>query len=223
MSTLQWVCIVVCHAVVLTALALLGRSLAHYVDVFNLGKPEHHRRDNKWQRTVTLLREFFLHTRMKRLPMVALTHWFVAIGFLTLTLTLANAFGQLFEPSFSLPLIGHWPPYEWVVELMAWGLFWGIVVLIVIRQKNNPRSAEGVDGRRSRFFGSTFWQAYFVEFVILAVAVCIISLRGLEWVVDDPANKTFVHYPSTGLIVGKVMDSLWGGNPALVENLVVIV
>ncbi len=223
MSTLQWVCIVISHAVVLTALALLGRSLAHYVDVFKLGTPEHHRRDNKWQRTVTLLREFFLHTRMKRLPLVAAAHWFVAIGFLVLVLALLNAFGELFDPHFALPIIGHWPPYEWAVEIMAWATFWGIVVLIIIRQKNKPRATDGDGGRRSRFFGSTFWQAYFVEFIILAVTTCIISIRGLEWVADDPANRTFAHYPTTGLIIGKVMENWFGHNHDLVVNLLVIV
>ncbi len=223
MSPLQWVLIVISHAVVFTALALLGRSLAHYVDVFKLGTPEHHRRDNKWQRTVTLLREFFLHTRMKRLPLVAAAHWFVAIGFLVLVLTLLHAFGELFDPRFALPVIGHWPPYEWAVEIMAWATFWGIVVLIFIRQKNKPANSPGIDGRRSRFFGSTFWQAYFVEFIILAVSTCIISIRGLEWVADDPENRTFAHYPTTGLIIGKVMENWFGHNIDLVLNLLIIV
>ena len=40
---------------------------------------------------------------------------------------------------------------------------------MAIRQKNHPRSAAGSDGRRSRFFGSTFWQAYYVELTILGV------------------------------------------------------
>jgi Fe-S oxidoreductase len=47
----------------------------------------------------------------------------------------------------------------------------------VIRQRNHPRT----EGRRSRFFGSTFWQAYFVEAVILGVVVCGLILRGLEY------------------------------------------
>ena len=34
---------------------------------------------------------------------------------------------------------------------------------------------------RSRFFGSTFWQAYYVELTILGVTICIITLRALEY------------------------------------------
>ena len=34
--------------------------------------------------------------------------------------TLVTAFGQLFDPHFALPVIGHWVVYEWVSELIAW-------------------------------------------------------------------------------------------------------
>ena len=79
-----------------------------------------------------------------------------------------------------LPVIGHFPPFEWMTELFAWGGLIGILVLIVIRQRAHPRSAAGEKGRRSRFFGSTWWQAYYVEATILGVTLCILLLRTLE-------------------------------------------
>jgi len=84
-----------------------------------------------------------------------------------------NAFGQLVDPEFALPLIGAWPPYEWVTDVFAVGGFIGIVVLMVIRQLRRPRRSDGDGGRRSRFYGSTFWQAYYVELTILGVTICI--------------------------------------------------
>ena len=69
---------------------------------------------------MTLFREFLGHTRMSRLPVVAVAHWFTMVSFGVLFFTLLNAFGQLFDPHFALPLIGHFPPYEWVTELFAW-------------------------------------------------------------------------------------------------------
>ena len=112
---------------------------------------------------------------MSRLPVVAVAHWFTMVSFGVLFLTLVNAFGQLFDPAFQLPLIGHWPPYEWVTEVFAVGGFIGIVVLMVIRQRHRPRRSDGDGGRRSRFFGSTFWQAYYVELTILGVHLCIVA------------------------------------------------
>ena len=60
------------------------------------------------------------------------------------------------SPTFALPLIGHFPPFEWLTEAASPGPGCvGILVLIAIRQRNHPRSAPGEHGRRSRFFGST--------------------------------------------------------------------
>ena len=50
---------------------------------------------------------------------------------------------------------------------------------MVIRQRHHPRTA--VERPQSRFFGSTFWQAYYVELTILGVVLCILTLRGLEY------------------------------------------
>ena len=52
----------------------------------------------------------------------------------------------------------------------------GIGTLIVIRQRNHPRVAE----RKSRFVGSNFAQAYFVESVIAIIGVCIFLIRGFK-------------------------------------------
>src|SRR6476619_1831113 len=180
MSALQIVALVVCGAVTLTAVALFVQVLNGFVRTFRLGQPES-RTDHPAQRWVTLFREFLGHTRMSRLPVVAVAHWFTMVSFGVLFFTLLNAFGQLFEPDFALPLIGHFFLYEWVTELFAWTGLIGILVLLAIRQKNHPRSAAGEHGRRSRFYGSTFWQAYYVELTILGVTLCILTLRGLEY------------------------------------------
>ena len=168
MSALQIVAVVVCLGVTAVAVALLVKTVNHFLATFRLGQPED-RGDDKGARTRTLLREFLGHTRMSRLPVVAIAHWFTMVSFGVLFFTLLNAFGQLFQPEFVLPLIGHFFPYEWITDFFAFAGFLSILVLMAIRQKNHPRSAAGEDGRRSRFFGSTWWQAYYVELTILGV------------------------------------------------------
>ena len=176
MSALQIVAIVVCLGVTAVAVALLVKTVNHFLATFRLGQPED-RGGDKGARTRTLLREFLGHTRMSRLPVVAVAHWFTMVSFGILFFTLLNAFGQLVDPEFALPVIGHFFLYEWVTDFFAFAGFLSILVLIAIRQKNHPRSAAGEDGRRSRFFGSTWWQAYYVEFTILGVTICIGLLR----------------------------------------------
>ncbi|MCP9209195.1 (Fe-S)-binding protein [Streptomyces sp. NEAU-Y11] len=175
---MQLAAIIVSLVLIAVGVALLGRAVVQFVRFFMLGAPVPAglRTDNPWQRSVTLVREFVGHTRMNKWGVVGVAHWFVAVGFLSLLLTIANAFGQLFQADWLLPVIGEWLPWELLVEVMGTGTTLGILTLIVIRQLNLPSRA----GRKSRFAGSTSWQAYFVEYVILIVGVCIMTLRGLE-------------------------------------------
>lgn len=195
----QVIAIVVAGLLTLAAVSLFVRTIAGFVTKFRLGQPEPGRTDAPGTRTLTLLREFLGHTRMARKPVVAVAHWFVMLGFLLLVLTLVTAYGQLFDPEFALPLIGHWVPYEWVAEVFGWGAAIGIVVLMVVRQLRHPRG----EGRASRFWGSSFWQAYFVELVILGVGVCIVLLRGMEYALGQAEGRewaTLVHFPLTAWV-----------------------
>jgi Fe-S oxidoreductase len=228
MSALQVVALVVCGVVTVVAVALFARVVGRFLAVFRLGQPAPGRTDDKGARTVTLVREFLGHTRMSRLPVVAVAHWFTMVSFGVLFFTLVNAFGQLVRPDWTLPLIGHFPPYEWVTEFFAWTGLVGILVLMAIRQRRHPRSAQGEGGRRSRFFGSTFWQAYYVELTILGVTICILTLRALEYALDRLGGSTgttavghadALHYPLTGWL-GGLFD---GASVGTLENLIVVV
>ncbi|GGB77141.1 heterodisulfide reductase-related iron-sulfur binding cluster [Knoellia flava] len=205
MSALQIVAAAICFPLMLVGWALLFRQIGRFVALYRVGQADPRRSDAPMSRTWTLAKEFLGHTRMSRLPVVAVAHWFTALSFLLLFGTLVTAFGQLIEPRWQLPLIGHFPPYEWLTEVFAWTGLVGIVVLIVIRQLKHPRSAAGVDGRRSRFFGSTWWQAYYVELTILGVTLCILTLRVLEAAltkVEHPEESVGLHFPLTGWLSG---------------------
>ena len=126
--------------------------------------------------STTLVKEFLGHTRMLKWGIVGAAHWFVMIGFGALFLTLVQAVGETFSPSFEIPWLGYQDWYGLFVELIALTTVLGIGTLITIRQLNHPRRA----ARKSRFEGSNFWQAYFVESVILAVGLCIFRIRGFQ-------------------------------------------
>ncbi|GAA3603953.1 (Fe-S)-binding protein [Marihabitans asiaticum] len=225
MSALQVLALVIGLAFTVVGWAMLARAVRHLVATFRLGQPEPGRTDQKGQRTATLLREFLGHTRMARLPVVAIAHWVTMVSFGVLFLTLVQATFQLADPHFTLPLIGHFWPYEWITELFAVAGLIGIVALIVIRQRNHPRSAAGEDGRRSRFFGSTFWQAYYVELTILGVAVCITLLRGLERAMllqEGSGNASLLHFPLTGWLGSLFSGLSMGALEALIVAVALI-
>ncbi|WP_191564816.1 (Fe-S)-binding protein [Janibacter melonis] len=223
MSALEIVALVIGLTVTVVGWAMLARAVRHFVSTFKLGQPDSSRTDRPAVRTTTLFREFLGHTRMARLPVVAIAHWVTMLSFGILFLTLVQATFQLADPHFVLPLIGHFWPYEWVTELFAVGGLVGIVALIAIRQKNHPRSAAGEDGRRSRFYGSTFWQAYYVEATILGVALCITLLRGLEYALlrstGEAEQATLLHFPLTAWL-GAIFGGLSVG--ALEAAIVVV-
>ncbi|MGY0230414.1 (Fe-S)-binding protein [Longispora urticae] len=173
MGVTQIVATVVAVLVTVVAIALFARSVGSMVKIIKLGQPDPTRSKPLAQRLVNMLKETLGHTRMLKWTTVGIAHWFVFIGFGTLALTLAEAFGEVVDPEFELPLIGGWAPYGLFIEFIAAALLVSIVTLIVIRQVHRRRP-------QSRFRGSAMGQAYYVEFTITAIGVCIFLIRGFK-------------------------------------------
>jgi len=203
---MQVAAVVVCLAVTAVAIALFARAAAQIVGVVRIGRPAAGRTDGPGARTATMLAETLGHTRMLQWGLVGTVHWVVFVGFGFLFFTLVTAYGQLFDPEFALPLIGHWLPYEWFTELIAWTMLASIGTLVAIRVANRPAAR----GRRSRLFGSTMWQGYFVEAVIAVVGVCIIALRALEYAlgrIEGEEWASAAHFPLTAWL-GSAFDTM---------------
>jgi Fe-S oxidoreductase len=175
MGSVQIVSTVIAGLVTVAATVLAVRAVMRIVALVRLGQPDPERFDRKGLRLRTMLAETVGHTRMLRWTLVGTAHWFVMVAFVTLTTLVLEAYFEVVSPTGELPLIGHWSVFglasEWIGLL---GLA-GIGVLIVIRLLNLPTRR-----RWSRFAGSTFWQAYYVEYTILAVLVCGFFIRGFK-------------------------------------------
>ncbi|EYR62776.1 Fe-S oxidoreductase [Actinotalea ferrariae CF5-4] len=195
---------VVATVVGVTAFVLGVRAIVRTV---GRGAPAPDRTTHPGRRTWLVVKEVLGHGRFRHRPFVRVAHWVVMVSFPVLFLTLITGYGQIVDPSFVLPVVGHFPPFEWLVEVFAWLGLLGIVALVLVRQREHPRRGEragtrvsgarreqdlpaaddaagpgGPEGpRASRFFGSNRGQAYFVEAIIAAVVVCVLLLRGLEY------------------------------------------
>lgn len=206
---MQLAAIIVSLVLTVVGVALITRAVAQIYRFVRLGQPvpAGSRTDDPKQRTITLIKEFVGHTRMNRWGIVGVAHWFVAVGFLTLGLTIVTAYGQLFKADWVLPYIGTFLPYEVYIEFIALGTTLGILVLIAIRQLNLPSRA----GRKSRFTGSKMGQAYFVEAIILIIGAAIMLLRGLEGAlhnVDSYGPAYFASYPLVLAFKGLSVETL---------------
>ncbi|WP_088319687.1 (Fe-S)-binding protein [Kineosporia sp. R_H_3] len=223
LSGLQIAVVTVIAVLSVVGVALFARTVGHLVRVIRVGQPDPTRGGQAGARAYSLFAESLGHARLGKWPLVGIMHWLVFVGFGALFFTLVTAYGQVVDPEFALPLVGRWVVYEWVTEIIGWLTLVAIVALIVVRQKAHPRSAAGEAGRRSRFFGSTFWQAYYVEFTIAAVAVCVITLRGLEYALGQALGGESahgaVHFPLT-FWIGNLFS---GASAGALENAIVLV
>src|SRR5580765_3798358 len=165
--------IVVALAIAALGIFLFARAVGAIVGVVKLGGPTLGRSDHPADRWKHMLAETLGHTRMLQWHAIGLAHWFVFVSFGALFFTLVTAFGQLFVPDFVLPVIGHWVVYEWGSELIAWAGLVSIAGLMVVRAVTMAR------GRSSRFFGSRTWQGVYVEFTIVGILLCVLTLRAL--------------------------------------------
>ncbi len=168
--------VLVAYGITLAALVLLATRVRQLIAIYKKGQPDPTRGNNRASRFWNMTREVLGHTKMLNFTGTGIAHWFVMIGFGALFGTLVTAYGQLLNPYFSLPFIGHWWVYEYFVEAITWFTGIGIVTLIGIRQFT--RFAK--KGRTSRFFGSGMKKAYYVEATIVLIVFCVIALRGLE-------------------------------------------
>ncbi|MEO5709434.1 MAG: 4Fe-4S dicluster domain-containing protein [Nocardioidaceae bacterium] len=202
---MQIFAIVVSLAIAAVGIALFVKAIRSIIATVKIGQPIN-RTDDKGARTLTTLKETLGHTRMLQWTWMGTGHWFVFIGFGLLFFTLITAFGQLFDAHFALPLIGHFFLYEWVTEFFTVGMLIAIVAFIGYRA---TRPKERTRGSKGRFFGSTMWQAYFVEAVILGVGLCIAVLRGAEYAISQYGSEqaTALHYPFS-FWIGHLMSGM---------------
>ncbi|MDQ3422292.1 MAG: (Fe-S)-binding protein, partial [Actinomycetota bacterium] len=209
---MQVFAIVVSLVITLVAIALFARAIGQIVSVLRLGQPATGRTDSPGARSLTLAKETLGHTRMLQWTKVGIAHWFVFVGFGFLFFTLLNAFGQLFDAEFALPVVGHWAPWGWATEAIGWLMLVSIAALILVRLLNRP----GRLGRWSRFHKSTMWQGYFVEAVILGIGLCILALRGLEYALIE---GDVLHFPFT-FFLGEAFSGLADATLATLVHLV---
>src|SRR4051794_19005610 len=146
------------------------------VAVIRLGQADGSRTGPFGARFTIMLVETLGHTRMLKWTHVGVFHWLVMVGFGGLFLALVEAYGEVWNPAFPLPLIGQWGPYSLLVELLGLGRVRGVAVLAVSRQVNNPRRT----GRASRFYGSHMGRAYFVEAVVFVEGAGILLVRAAK-------------------------------------------
>src|ERR671926_249578 len=113
------------------AVVFAYRAVRAMVRIIRTGQPDGTRSRPVGPRLKTLVTESLGHTRMLKWSSIGVAHWFVFVGFYGLFLTLVEAFGEVWDPAFHLPLIGEFFLWNWFVDLIGSLTVVGILVLIV--------------------------------------------------------------------------------------------
>ncbi len=184
------------YGITLAALILVFTKGKKLLAIYRKGQPDPTRKNNPRSRLSHMLGEILGHTKMLNFTATGIAHWVVMVGFVTLFGTLLTAYGQVLNPNFTLPFIGHFIPYEYFTELITFLTALGILGLIFIRQYTRIFQK----GKRSRFFGSGSLKAYYVEATIVAIVICVALLRGLEGALSNDTAWSW-HYPFSWRIV----------------------
>jgi Fe-S oxidoreductase len=195
MGSVQIVTTVLAFAITIVAAVLVVRAVRTMLAVIRLGQPDPTRSGDKVTRFKVMLAETLGHTRMLKWTAVGAAHWLVMVGFVLLSSLVLEAYWEVVTPTGELPVIGGWGLFGFVTEWVGVLGIPAILYLMTVRLLNRPGKA----GRRSRFAGSTMWQGYFVEWVVLLVLSCGMLIRGFKAANGHLPFPTWVAPVSHGL------------------------
>ncbi len=122
------------------------------------------------------LTEVLGQRKLLRWSAPGVAHFLTFWGFIILVLTIIEAYGDLFDVTFAIPLIGHWAVTGFAEDLFAVAVLAGIGMFAVIRLRGDPRRA----GRASRFAGSHTGAAWLVLAGIFLVIATLLLYRGAQ-------------------------------------------
>ncbi len=105
-----------------------------------------------------------------------LAHFFTMWGFTVLMLTIIEAYGDLFQRSFHIPLIGTSPVVGFIEDFFATAVLVALVTFTIIRVRNSPKRLD----RSSRFYGSHTGAAWMVLVAISLVMITLILYRAAQ-------------------------------------------
>jgi Fe-S oxidoreductase len=183
------------------AVALAGQRAERIVRLVATGKPAPDRFRGAWGRLRAELVEVLGQRKLLQRPIPGLAHFFTFWGFTVLLTTIAEAYGELFDDDFSLPLVGHSPVLGFLQDLTSVAVLVSLAVFAVIRVRESPARRD----RDSRFYRSHTGQAWVILAMIAAVIVTLLAYRGAR-----AARGTFPYdgWAFASHAVGRLLDGL---------------
>jgi Fe-S oxidoreductase len=207
-------------AATVIAFAIAGRRLYFLSRLVRAGQPAPDRLSRWGKRAEVEVTEVGGQTRLLQWTIPGLAHAFTFWGFTILFLTIIEAYGDLFSPTFHIPLIGTNPVVGFIEDFFIVAVLVSLGVFSVIRLKNNPKRME----RQSRFYGSHTGAAWITLGLISAVMITLLVYRGAQTNVKTNGVPDFPYtrWAFASHLVGSWLAPLHGANEALSTLFVVL-
>jgi TM2 domain-containing membrane protein YozV len=193
------------------AVALAGQRAERIARLIASGQPASDRFQGAWGRLRAELAEVFGQRKLLKRPVPGLAHFFTFWGFVVLLTTIAEAYGELFDDRFTLPLVGRSPVLGFLQDLTAVSVLVSLAVFAAIRLRESPVRR----GRDSRFYRSHTGQAWVILGMIALVIVTLLVYRGAR-----AARGTFPYgdWAFASTTVGRLLDGLSPGTLRLLDE-----
>lgn len=177
MDTQMLIRIVVGVLMIAVVGALAVKRVLWLTKLIRSGQPlseGNNRKDNLGKRITTQFEEVFGQTRLLRWSVPGIAHFFTMWGFFILGSVYVEAFGQLVDHDFHIPIVGRWDALGFLQDFFAVAVLLGIITFAIIRIVREPKK----HGRDSRFYGSHTGGAWLILFMIFNVIWTYALVRG---------------------------------------------
>jgi Fe-S oxidoreductase len=194
-------------AVTVIAFAIAGRRFHWLSRLIRSGQPAPNRtRGSIIPKAEAELTEVAGQKKLLQWTVPGLAHFFTMWGFTILLLTIIEAYGDLFNRYFHIPLIGTWSWIGFVEDFFTVAVLAALVVFAVIRLKNAPSREE----RKSRFYGSHTGGAWLILVMIASVMITLLLYRGAQ-VNTDPTQFPYNDWAFASHLVAQALHPLGSG------------
>src|SRR5271166_902719 len=206
-------------AVTVIALAIAGRRFHWLSRLIRAGQPAPDRtRGPLSPRAEAEITEVAGQRKLLQWTVPGIAHFFTMWGFTILLLTIIEAYGDLFDKYFHIPLIGTWSWIGFIEDFFAVAVLVALIVFAVIRLKNAPARRK----RKSRFYGSHTGAAWLVLAMIACVMITLLLYRGAQ-VNTRPTQFPYNDWAFASHVVGSWLAPLGSGvNSVLVTVFLVL-
>ena len=205
-------------AATIICFAIAGRRFWYLARLVQAGQPDRRRFRNPFVQVRAEVVDVAAQKKLFKKAGPGIAHAFTFWGFTFLLFTIIEVYGDLFERTFFVPLIGRGRALGFLEDFFAVAVLLALVAFAIIRVKNAPKRKD----RQSRFYGSHLDAAWVTLGLIAAVVVTLLMYRAAQSNVghDFPYGHSWWPFASHG--IGVLLHPLGTGVNSVLETVFVI-